>query len=99
MSVLQPINPVYGTGFIVAPGAATASHILPKGQKQVCLTSLNTVQCYVRVGDAGVVATTSDYPVPIGSQVIVTKAQDQEYIAYLAPAGAGSLHVITGEGW
>lgn len=99
MTVLATFNPSYGSGQNVAPGAASASVRIGPGQKTVCITSLNAVQCYVRVGDSGVAATAADYPIPSNGQVTITKFQDHEYIAFIAPAGGGSLHIMTGEGF
>lgn len=99
MAVLETFNPSYGSGVTVAPGVASASSQIGKGSKTLCITSLNAVQCYVRVGGSAVAATTADYPVPAYGQVTITKEQDADYIAYIAPDGGGSLHIMTGEGW
>ena len=56
MTVLATFNPSYGSGQTVAPGAASARVSVGPGQKTLCITSLNAVQCYVRVGDSTVVA-------------------------------------------
>lgn len=99
MTVLATFNPGYGSGQIVSPGAASASVNIGAGQKTVCITSLNAVQCYVRVGSSGVTASTADYPIPSNGRVTITKFQDHDYIAFIAPAGGGSLHIMTGEGF
>lgn len=99
MTVLATFNPAYGSGQAVAPGAASARVALGAGQKTVCITSLNAVQCYVRVGDSTVTASTADYPIPSNGQVTITKFQDYDHIAFIAPAGGGSLHIMTGEGF
>lgn len=99
MTVLATFNPSYGSGQTVSPGAVSGRVALGAGQKSVCITSLNAVQCYVRVGDSQVTATAADYPIPVNGQVTITKFQDHDYIAYIAPAGGGSLHVMTGEGF
>lgn len=99
MTVLATFNPRYGSGQTVSPGAASASVSVGSGQKTLCITSLNAVQCYVRVGDSSAVATAADYPIPPGGQVTITKNQDSDYVAYIAPAGGGSLHIMTGEGF
>ena len=99
MTVLATFNPSYGTGQIVSPGATSAAVSIGAGEKTVCLTNLADVICYVRVGGSAVVATTADYPVPPGGQVTITKGQDSNYLAHIAPAGGGSLHVMTGEGF
>ena len=99
MTVLATFNPGYGSGQTVAPGAASASVNVGSGQKTLCITSLNAVQCYVRVGANGITASTADYPIPPGGQVTITKSQDADTVAFIAPAGGGSLHIMTGEGF
>ena len=99
MAILQTFNPSYGSGITVSPGVSSANSLIGKGEKTVCITSLNAVQCYVRIGGSTVTATTMDYPVPVDGQVTITKNQDSDYIAYIAPAGGGSLHVMVGEGF
>lgn len=99
MTVLATFNPAYGSGQIVSPDTSSASVYVGPGQKSLCLTSLGTVTCYVRVGVSGVAATTADYPIPPGAQVTITKDQDRDYVAHIAPDGGGSLHIMTGEGF
>ena len=99
MAVMETFNPSYGSGQTVAPAAASGRIKLGMGQKSVCLTGLNATQCYVRIGDINVTATIADYPVPAGGQVTITKDQDHEYLAFIAPGGGGSLHVMLGEGF
>lgn len=99
MAMLETFNPGYGSGQIVSPDVASAAVAIGSGQKTLCITSLNAVQCYVRVGASGVTASTADYPIPAGGQVTITKNQDADYVAFIAPAGGGSLHIMTGEGF
>ena len=99
MTVLATFNPSYGSGQTVALGAASARVSVGPGQKTLCITSLNAVQCYVRVGDSTVVASAADYPIPANGQVTITKFQDHDYVAFIAPDGGGSLHIMTGEGF
>jgi hypothetical protein len=99
MAVLETFNPSYGSGIIVAPGVTTASSLIGVGRKSLCLTNLSAIVCYVRSGPVGTVATTADYPVPAGAQVSITKFQDDNTVAYIAPGGTSSLHIIPGEGW
>lgn len=99
MTVLARFNPAYGSGKTVSPGAASASTSIGAGQKTVCVTNLNAVLCYVRIGPSGITASTADHPVPPNAQVFLTKNQDADTIAYIAPAGGGSLHIMPGEGF
>lgn len=95
----QPIQPAYGSGVPLAPGAASATATVAKGNKQLILTNTGANICYVRVGPATVAAATvADYPVPAGAQVVVTKAQDDNTIAHISPLGT-TLHAMGGEGF
>lgn len=98
MSVKQPVNPNYNTGQVVTPAAASAQITLPKGNKQVILTNLGANVCYVRIGTGTLTASTADFPVRAGDQVIVTKAMDDSTLAHISASGT-TLQVITGDGW
>ncbi len=97
------LRPNYNTGFTVSPGASTASSVLlnasSTGNNTIVLTSLNGVQCYVAVGDSTVTASAADYPIPINGQVVIEKLEPDTHIAYIAPAGGGSLHIMSGVGF
>ncbi len=101
MANIEPFDPAYGRGFTVSPGVASGTSTIPVGTMSLCLTSRNAVECFVRIGSGGssVVATTSDYLVPPNGQVTIAKFRDHDTIAYIAPAGGGSLHIIPGEGF
>lgn len=95
---IKTFQPAYGTGVTLTVGSSSASTEIGVGAVQLCITSLNTVQCYVRCGKIGLAATIADYPVPTGGQVTITKRADDDFIAAIAPAGGGSLHIIEGDG-
>lgn len=100
MANIETFAPAYGQGFSVSPGAASANSDLPAGTTSLCITSRNSVECFIRIGSgAGLAATTSDYLVPPNGQVSISKFRDYDKIAYIAPAGGGSLHIIPGEGF
>lgn len=99
MSVNQPFNPAYQNGQTVTTGASSARIEIGEGSKTLCLTNTGANYCYVRTGDSTVEADSSDYIVPPGAQVTITKAQDWSYLAYIQLTGATTLNVIPGEGW
>ena len=96
MSAQQPSNPAYTSGQVVSPAAGAASITLA-GNKQVCLTNLGANVCYVRIGTGTIAATTADYPVPVGAQTVITKAETDTVLSHISAAGT-TLHVMTGEG-
>lgn len=99
MAVLYTFNPSYGSGVTVSPTGTSASTTMRGGRKSLCLTNLGSTVVYVRVGNGTQTATAADYPIPVGGQVTITKEQDHQTIAYIAPAGSGSLHIMAGEGF
>jgi hypothetical protein len=100
MSNVETFAPAYTQGIAVTPGAASANSVIPSGTTTICITSRNSVECFVRVGTGvGLAATTADYLVPPNGQVTISKFADYDRIAYIAPATGGSLHIIPGEGF
>lgn len=100
MSVLNTFNPSYGRGIVVAPGAASAQSTIGVGSKTLVLTNLGVETCYIRVGRGTITASNADYPVLAGTQLSISKDQDDTVVAYIsASATATSLHILPGEGW
>ena len=98
MSILAPINPAYTQGQIVAAAAVAASVSVNKAAKQIAVTNLGSNIAYVRTGTGTIAATTADMPILPGTQVTLTKGDNQETFSYISAAGT-TLHVIPGEGW
>lgn len=98
MTIKAPVQPAYGTGQTLTPAAASAQATLPRGNKQVILTNTGANICYVRIGQGALTASAADFPVPAGSQSVVSKADDDNVLAHISAAGT-TLHVMTGEGW
>lgn len=100
MTARQPVQPAYGSGQTVTTGAASASVTLPRGTKQVILTNTGTNVGYVRITAGASNATTADYPIPAGAQVVVSRSDDDVVLSYIqAAAGTTTIHVICGEGF
>jgi hypothetical protein len=93
MDDIRTFAPAYGQAIAVTPGAASANSVLGKNVTSLCITSRNSVECFVRIG------TGAGYLVPPNGQVSISKFLDYDRIAYIAPAGGGSLHIIPGEGF
>lgn len=101
MAVLQPFNPQYTKSVSLTVSAASSSATVPTGTKSLILTNIGANPAFVRVGPAGITASstspTADFPVPSNSQVTITRFQDDTTIAAI---GTGStLWVTPGEGW
>ena len=99
MTIKAPIQPGYGTGQTLTPGAGAATATLTPGSKQLVLTNLGANPAYVRVGGADIgSATVADYPVPAGAQVVISKADQDNKLSHISPLGS-TLHVMNGEGF
>jgi hypothetical protein len=100
MAVQAAFNPSYGTGITVSPGVTSSSSTVGFGSKALVITNLSSaVVSYVRVSVGSSTATTADYPVLPNSQIVLSKAGDSDTVAYIAPSGGGSLHIMGGEGY
>ena len=98
-SEIESFCPGYGSGLTVTPNVASASSTLAFDSTGVVLTNLSTtITAYVRIGTGAQTATTADYPLLPGTQVSLSKARGERTVAYIAPGGAGSLHIISGRG-
>jgi hypothetical protein len=94
-----PFQPAYGSGQVLASSAASATVDISKNARQICATNIGANVCYVRVfaiENGAQPATTSDYPVPPGAQVLVSKGE-QDKLSHISPLGT-TLHVMHGEG-
>jgi hypothetical protein len=99
MANIESFAPAYGQAIVVTPGNTSGSSSIPVNTTSLCITSRNSVECFIRVGTGTITATTADYLVPPNGQVSISKFRDYDKIAYIAPAGGGSLHIIPGEGF
>lgn len=93
-------QPAYALGVTVTPNVTSQSITLGLTSESLVFTNLGSTIVYVRVGTAGsgAPATTSGYPVLVGSQVSIGKDQDDDTVSFISPGGAGSLHIIQGIG-
>ncbi len=99
MSALQPIAPRWGSNQLVTPGAASARVTISGLTKQIRVENTGaTNPAYIRCGGSTVTATTADLRVSPGKAVVVTKFQDDAYVAYISAAGT-TLEIMECEGW
>ena len=98
MSIFAPFNPAYTSGQTKTSAALAASFSVAAGTNQVCITNTGSYIAYVRIGVGSFSATTADYPVLAGSQVVLTKAQDDTVVSHISASGT-TLHFICGNGF
>jgi hypothetical protein len=99
MSQENVFTPAYGKGITVAPTASSATSEVGDGYKQLCLTNLGSVVCYVRPVTSSGDATTADYPILPNVQTVITKDKYSDKVSYITSSGTGSLHIIAGDGF
>lgn len=98
MTIREAFAPVYTKGITVTPAAASANAEFGKGSKSVQLHNTGAAICYIRIGTGSTLAaTTADYALPAGALRILSKAQDDDRLAYISAAGT-TLNAIPGEG-
>lgn len=97
MTIRAPFQGQRGANQVLTPAAASASVTLARGTKSVRLVNVGANICHVRIGAGAQVATTADTPIRPGSELIVTKADDDDTLAHISATGT-TLHVQTGEG-
>lgn len=97
MTVRAPFQGQRGANQVLTPAASSASVALAKGTKSVRLVNVGAAICHVRIGTGAQTATTADTPIRAGSEVVLTKADDDDTMAHISATGT-TLHVQTGEG-
>lgn len=93
-------SPAFGSGAVLTPAGTSAQvNISGFNCENLCLTNLGANVCYVRLGEAGatVTATTADFPIAGGAQVVITKSVDQKVLAHISATGT-TLHIMSGNG-
>lgn len=99
MSALQPFNPRWGSNQSLTANSSSQRVSTSSYTKQLHIENTGTTNpVYVRVGDISVVATTADLRISPGTVEVITKFQDNAYLAYISASGT-TLEVIEGEGW
>jgi hypothetical protein len=98
MSINYPFSPAYGSGVSIATTGTASSVAVGFGNKSLCITNLDSVPVYFRVGYSSVVATVFDYVVAPGMQVVISKQDDHTHVSAITSGSAGLVNVIAGEG-
>lgn len=99
MSIHAPFEPRRGQNQNVTTGAASASISLDPKAKSVRLVNTGaTNPCHVRIGSGAQTATAADLIIRANSEIIVSKGESDDTLAYIQSTGATTLSVQTGEG-
>lgn len=97
--IVQPANPSYGSGQVIAVTTGSQNVNVPTPSKQIQFTNLGANPAFVRMTPAGAAATTADAVIPPGSIVVYTKFADVAQISIVSTGGATSVHLIPVEGF
>lgn len=93
---VQPFQPSYT---IAIPASVTAvTQVLPQGGSSILVTNAGADYAFVRLGTIGVLATTSDMPVPAGSRLLLHAPDYVSAISVLLNSGSGTVFVSRGNG-
>ena len=95
---------IYGGGFIVATatgfsaatGAASARSAIPvdgSGNRPSYIRVAARNECYVKIGDSSVTATTNDILVQNADAIIIQVPKAATHIAYIQGTAAGQVNV------
>lgn len=88
---------VTASGFSAATGAASARTAIPNdssGRAPNYIRVAARNECYVKVGDSTVTATTNDVLVQPADSVIMHVPKGLTHIAYIQGTAAGSVNVV-----
>lgn len=99
MAVYAPFEPRRGQNQNVTTGAVSASISIDPKAKSVRLVNTGaTNPCHVRIGAGAQTATSADLIIRANSEIIVSKGEGEDTLAYIQSTGATTLSVQTGEG-
>ncbi len=106
MSILAAFHPAYGTGITETATTSSiqytidpATHRSGGGSKALVVSNLgDTNGVYVRVGTGTITATDADLYIAPGTKGVISKAETDDQIAFLAAAATSPMHAIAGEG-
>lgn len=107
MSLLKSFQPVYGAGITETASTSSNQYTLDAatkrsggGSKAACVTNQGVTNgVYFRIGAGTITATDTDYYLPPGAQVVVSKAETDDQIAFLSAASTSPVHAVPGEGF
>lgn len=97
--MIQPANPSFGNGQIVAVTTTSAAFTLTAKSKQIIATNLGSNPAYIRMTPTSAAATTADMLIPQGAQVTFTKDYDTVAGTIISTGGTTSVHIMPAEGF
>lgn len=98
MGIRAPFNPRKGGNQSVTAAAASASVTVDAQAKSVRVVNTGATNiAYVRIGTGAQTASATDTPIRANSEIILSKGDGENTVAYISAAGT-TLEIQTGEG-
>lgn len=99
MTIKAAFQPKRGANQTVTTGVASASVSIDPVAKSVRIVNADATNiAFIRIGAGAQTASAADLPIRANSEIIVTKGDGEDIIAYIAAAGTPVLYIQTGEG-
>lgn len=96
VGAIQPFQPSYTVA--IAAGTTPAIQSVPPAGNSLLVTNAATDYAFIRLGTPGVVATTSDIPVPAGARLLLNAPDYVTAVSVLLNSGNGTVFVSRGSG-
>lgn len=97
MAVYAPFNAKRGDNQVLTATATSQSVTIDAVAKSVRILNGGLSVAHVRVGTGAQTATTADTPILGNSDLVISKGDGEDTLAYISAVGT-TLHVQTGEG-
>lgn len=98
MTVRAPFEGNSGENQKVSADTSSAATAINANNKSVRFVNASSNVVHVKISTGTSTATIADTPLLPNSSLVVQKAMGQNYVSYIAPAGASELHIQPGEG-
>lgn len=96
VGTVQPFQPAYTLA--ISAAVTPAAKTLNQGGSSVLITNGAADYAFVRLGAAGVVATSSDIPVPAGGRLLLHAPDTVSAVSIMLNSGTGTVFVSRGSG-
>lgn len=97
MTVKAPFQGNRGGNRIVSVVAVSSSASIASSNKSVRIVNTGASIAHVRIGPGAQTASNADTPIRAGTEIILSKGDGDNVIAYISSAGT-TLHIQPGEG-
>ena len=96
MSTFQPFTP--GANFSIAVTTTTGRVNVTGNGTTLRLANVAATECFIKLGDSTVTATTSDFSMPANSVALLAASGAITYVAAITASGTATLRIARGDG-